>query len=1208
MRLSRMMTVFAIVTMLAALIARGTSLADEPPGERSSGPTDLAVTDVQASDKALAVTIFNLGPTDFKSGERKWSVTVKGVEGRFESAIPDLPLGKQSVLSMDLADIEKKVPYDKAKSVTFKVALDPGDPDPSNDTRSATYTPPGAAPAEKETYFTRRYLLVKNQSKDVIQVNLQYKSFEDGAWKWIPADPETGQALSFEIQPGKEQLLENVGQKIATSRVRLWADSATHKWDTYKYKDLWLVSELDGDEHRYLAASMETFTFTFLEPDAVAGDVFTPNSGSEAGTALIESPPAPPEMPVSPGLPVPPAPVVPVVPQPIPNPQPIPLPILPPMPPLPVDADLGIVRFNILTNGSWFGRIQNFGPGVYQGGRVWYLMQNRAGGWIPVAQGPIVPLGIGGRFSVGGFITGLAANAQYFLAISAGDLNPSNDFSGVRFAPASGTDLSAEQLRVEGSRLIGVIRNNGPENYIRGSRTYQMGDATGRLIPLTAPIPNLPVGGTAQVSMEVAPVLNRAREFFLILSPGDPVRFNDFTHFNYIPGGSPAGDADLAVTSLTLIGHRLVGTVTNLGPAVYDPRALTPGASPRTARIGAIGAAGITVPIGRLAVGASQSVPYVFPRLPSFPTTLIMQLSPGDSRPDNDSQSQPYTPGGGGGTPVPGMADCAVTNVHVFGTTVTGLVKNLGPGDLPAGRGYTFSVVALGRVVRSIPGVLPALRAVDPEFGVSVSAPTLLAGIPPNTPVQVFLTLARSPLDANTSNDSNFASYTIPGGNSNQVADLGIIAPRIDPATRLLTFAIANNGPAPFTGGRVFTVTATGLSGVLASRPIPNLRVGQTTNPPLTVNLTTQLAALQPGARTQITIAISGADGNPSNDRSASLTYTAPGTGSGNPDLAVVNAHLDAATKTLSFAVMNLGPGTYTSGRTYTIQATGLRGPFPSAPLAPIPQGRPSSTIQVQLATLLSALTPGASTQITVVLNAGDSNPSNDRSPPMTYTAPLGAGGADLGVSIIGMDPVTKILRFSVKNNGPGAYLGGRSYAIRATGVAGTIASGPVPGLAAGHTSPPMMANLAAQLGAMRPGSSTQITVSLTGTDTNAANDTSTPYLYRAPAGGGGVGGIPPPAGHPDLRIAAIAIMNNQLKVQVINGGTAKAPAGRVVGVTLNPGRNLPNFVLPEIAPHGSAVATWTLPAGTPINARVVATVNSVAGDPPGNDSKAGPP
>jgi hypothetical protein len=70
---------------------------------------------------------------------------------------------------------------------------------------------------------------------------------------------------STSTSPGEETYVEDRGQHLKGSRVRIWAESADgSQWVDYKEADLWLVPEIDSDkQHRYNASEIETYDFSF---------------------------------------------------------------------------------------------------------------------------------------------------------------------------------------------------------------------------------------------------------------------------------------------------------------------------------------------------------------------------------------------------------------------------------------------------------------------------------------------------------------------------------------------------------------------------------------------------------------------------------------------------------------------------------------------------------------------------------------------------------------------------------------------------------------------------------------------------------------------------------------------------------------------------------------------------------------------------------
>src|SRR5205807_1923818 len=100
-----------------------------------------------------------------------------------------------------------------------------------------------------------RALKVKNATKLPLMIYVQYRAQnEPDQWAWYPAGPEDSRkALAVRVNPGETIALQDRGRSVHASRVRVWAKSVTsdRKWLEYKDHDLWLVPEMDQDEHRY---------------------------------------------------------------------------------------------------------------------------------------------------------------------------------------------------------------------------------------------------------------------------------------------------------------------------------------------------------------------------------------------------------------------------------------------------------------------------------------------------------------------------------------------------------------------------------------------------------------------------------------------------------------------------------------------------------------------------------------------------------------------------------------------------------------------------------------------------------------------------------------------------------------------------------------------------------------------------------------------
>lgn len=120
--------------------------------------------------------------------------------------------------------------------------------------------------ADQPVVQTQRYLKLQNDSGSKLKVWVQYRTLsEQKVWVWVPAAPEdSDKALTYDLEPGQSLHVAQQGEKIAASRVRLWAQSEIGKWLEYKDADLWLVPEEDQNgQHNYMANEIKTFTFVF---------------------------------------------------------------------------------------------------------------------------------------------------------------------------------------------------------------------------------------------------------------------------------------------------------------------------------------------------------------------------------------------------------------------------------------------------------------------------------------------------------------------------------------------------------------------------------------------------------------------------------------------------------------------------------------------------------------------------------------------------------------------------------------------------------------------------------------------------------------------------------------------------------------------------------------------------------------------------------
>src|SRR5207247_1856310 len=88
---------------------------------------------------------------------------------------------------------------------------------------------------ESKTRQTRRLLRVINASKEKVTVYVQYLTQdEDGNWVWVPGEPGSDEAVSYELEPGEAADLADDGWPINASKVRIWAQGESTKWEKFK--------------------------------------------------------------------------------------------------------------------------------------------------------------------------------------------------------------------------------------------------------------------------------------------------------------------------------------------------------------------------------------------------------------------------------------------------------------------------------------------------------------------------------------------------------------------------------------------------------------------------------------------------------------------------------------------------------------------------------------------------------------------------------------------------------------------------------------------------------------------------------------------------------------------------------------------------------------------------------------------------------------
>jgi hypothetical protein len=123
--------------------------------------------------------------------------------------------------------------------------------------RSKTKTPMAVAQDQ-------RYLSVHNETNKPLTLWVQvYAKDDKGAWGWLPGevsqDGKADNAVAYHLDPGQSAYLEHQGRKLAGSKIRFWLQWQGGEFTKYRTHDLWLVPEVDGGEHIYRAAAMQTY-------------------------------------------------------------------------------------------------------------------------------------------------------------------------------------------------------------------------------------------------------------------------------------------------------------------------------------------------------------------------------------------------------------------------------------------------------------------------------------------------------------------------------------------------------------------------------------------------------------------------------------------------------------------------------------------------------------------------------------------------------------------------------------------------------------------------------------------------------------------------------------------------------------------------------------------------------------------------------------
>jgi hypothetical protein len=497
--------------------------------------------------------------------------------------------------------------------------------------------------AEKQSFGDRddavlqnkRYLKIRNETDATLTVYLQFRTPENGAWTWVPDDPsKSTDALSFEIEAGKELDVQHKDAPMAGSRVRIWASSPTQKWLQYKTKDLWLVPERTEDgEHVYMASGVETFTFNLSnskDKGVVPGDSDMPGE-QNLPTEGEMLPPLPPVIPWD------------EVPDPLP-------------PDFPLVRDLAVLPIST-TGVNATVRVKNLGHFSLNVGRR-LMVQKVAPGSVPEDKGPIGPLYHDSVKTI--YLVGMAPG-NYVAFINPSDAPPLhfNDKKSFTITAAAFVDAAVLTPTFVGGKVWIKVKNVGTTD-VAGTQHLRV-----EKLPGGVPVDHGAIGPLAVNGIKAFPgIVLPAGNYRAYLTPGDspPHHLNDGKVF-----AVAASFHDLDVLPVVVAAGKATIKIKSIGTA--DAPA---GAHLKIQKLpgGPVVDKG---PIGALAVGSIKT----FAMIPLAPGNYKAFISPGDAPPHHGNDVEVFN--------VAPLADLEAVTIAKMGGQVKATIHNNGPGNYAGG-------------------------------------------------------------------------------------------------------------------------------------------------------------------------------------------------------------------------------------------------------------------------------------------------------------------------------------------------------------------------------------------------------------------------------------------------------------------------------------------------------------------------------------------
>jgi tetratricopeptide (TPR) repeat protein len=112
--------------------------------------------------------------------------------------------------------------------------------------------------------YKERYLQLDNQSGEDLDIYIQWHTYRDGKWKWLPKNPSKGKTIDVSLKDGESKGISDPTHKpfpLQAKKVRVWAKGKGKgggDWSHWKKNDLELAPDA------YEAQELDTFSLALL--------------------------------------------------------------------------------------------------------------------------------------------------------------------------------------------------------------------------------------------------------------------------------------------------------------------------------------------------------------------------------------------------------------------------------------------------------------------------------------------------------------------------------------------------------------------------------------------------------------------------------------------------------------------------------------------------------------------------------------------------------------------------------------------------------------------------------------------------------------------------------------------------------------------------------------------------------------------------------